>query len=524
MSHVSWNRQLGLALTLFTMGTLTYWLEYKHKPNREAADEQAKKLFALKESPVKTISITDAGKTLTLSCSDFAAKLCKPADNSKWEISAPAKLKADDANVNSLVSSLNNLSSNDVIDLKDESQEKKSSLLKEYGLDPASLKLTKSLKVTTESGETVLYLGQTHPMGDTVFAVQENVPAGQTATGKIDESRIYLVNTFLKANFDHDLTYWRNKKLFSLGSHEIASLKLESGGGGELTAERKEGNWILHAKQEDLAGDIENIDNLLTTASFLSAKSFISDNKNDAKAKAALAGFSKVLTLTLQKETQGTKMQAKGEKKEAPAPVQLTLFQKKPFSPTGTLLATLSNLDPLFELDPSTKERMDKNTKDLRLSKLITSMDKFSMKRLEFSGKPIGNTPLVLKNENGKWIFQSDKTEASSEKVQATLDKLSGNRIKDFLTGKALPTGEQDGLKMVMGDDKTEATRQFIFWKKDGKLYARDLQSKPTLPSGSLKRSEVLLIDTAVESGLPWTGDFFKVIQETKSETKSPKK
>ena len=72
MSHVSWNRQLGLALTLFTMGTLTYWLEYKHKPNREAADEQAKKLFALKESPVKTISITDAGKTLTLSCSDFA--------------------------------------------------------------------------------------------------------------------------------------------------------------------------------------------------------------------------------------------------------------------------------------------------------------------------------------------------------------------------------------------------------------------------------------------------------------------
>jgi hypothetical protein len=506
MSHVSWNRQLGLAIALFSLGTLTYWLEFKHKPSQEAASEESKKLFVLKDSPVKSVSLTDAGKTLTLTCSDFATNLCKPGDNSKWEVSEPARLKADDANVNSLISALNNLTSNDVIDLKDETQDKKASLLKEYGLDPASLKMAKTIKLTTNSGETLLYFGQTHPMGDSVFAVQEKVPAGQTATGKIDESHIYMIGTYFKANFDHDLAYWRNKKLFSISAREIASLKLEGGKEGSLMAEKKEGNWILHSKNEELDGDIENIDNLLNAATFLSAKSFVSDNKGDAKAKAALAGFSKVLTVTLQKE--------QGQAKELPAPVELNLFRKKPFTPTGKLLATLSNLDPLFELDPSTQERMNKTAKDLRLTKLITSMDKFSAKRLEFSGKPIGGPPLVLKNENGKWLFQSDKTEASGDKVQNTLDKLSGNRIQDFMVGKSIPAGEQDGLKVMIGDDKTEAKRHLIFWKKDGKLYARDLQ--PT----RAKKSEAYLIDTAVESGLPWTQDFFKVVKETKPEVK----
>src|SRR4051794_7112069 len=120
MSHVSWNRQLGLAVTLCALGTLAYWLEFKHKPNQEATDEQSKKLFLLKDTPVKSVTLTDAGKPVTLNCSDFAANLCKPGDNSKWEVSEPAKLKADDANVNSLISTLNDLSATDVIDLKDE--------------------------------------------------------------------------------------------------------------------------------------------------------------------------------------------------------------------------------------------------------------------------------------------------------------------------------------------------------------------------------------------------------------------
>jgi hypothetical protein len=321
MNPASWNRQLGLAVMLLTLGTLAYWLEFKHKPNQEAADEQSKKLFVLKTSPVKSVTLTDGSKTISINCTDFAANLCKPGDNSKWEISTPSKLKADDPNVNSLISSLNNLSSNDVIDLKDEPQDKKNALLKEYGLDAASLKSVKKIEVATGAGETVLYLGQTHPLGDSLFAAEEKVPAGQSPTGKIDESRVYLVGTYLKANFDHDLSYWRNKKLFSLGSHDVAFLKLESKN-GELSADRTDSKWTLHSRGEDLVGDLENIDNLLTTATFLSAKSFISDNKADAASKAALAGFSKVLTLTLRKEKTET-------------PIQLTLFQKKPFTATG---------------------------------------------------------------------------------------------------------------------------------------------------------------------------------------------
>src|SRR5690349_4056828 len=104
MSHVKWNRQLGLALTLFILGTLAYWIEFKHRPEKESSEEQAKRVFQIKDTPVQTITLTGGDQHLVFSCSDFSAKLCKPGDHSKWEILEPLRLKADDGNVNAFLS------------------------------------------------------------------------------------------------------------------------------------------------------------------------------------------------------------------------------------------------------------------------------------------------------------------------------------------------------------------------------------------------------------------------------------
>ena len=179
----------------------------------------------------------------------------------------------------------------------------------------------------------------------------------------------------------------------------------------------------------------------------------------------------------------------------------MTLYQSPPAGTPKKLYATISNLDPLFELDPSAKDRMDKSTKDLRLAKLITSMDRFGTKRLEFSGKPIGDKSLVLTQTDGKWMIQPDKTAVSNEKVQSLLDKLSGNRIKDFLTGSAIPAGESEGLTLTLGDDKDVKKRQILFWKNGNQLYGRDLLTA---------RKEAFTVDTIVQSELPWDRNYFK--------------
>ncbi|OFZ70602.1 MAG: hypothetical protein A3K03_11315 [Bdellovibrionales bacterium RIFOXYD1_FULL_44_7] len=496
MQSLNWRRPLALAAALLILGSFTYWLEYTHKPKKEETEGEAKKIFALRDSAVEFVKLIDGKKTFSFRCLDLDQNLCKPGDNSKWETTEPLKLRADDSNVNSLLTSISNLKANETIDLSIEPADKKAKLLNEYGLSQSDLSSAsvRRVEVTTKSGQkTVAYLGETHPIGDSIFAI-----AGKTSKNaknselKLDDNKVLLIPTFFKSTIDHDLTYWRDKKLFTMAVHQIDSFQL-NGKKAKLTAERKDGNWTIRTltSQDAIPGDIENIDNLLNAVTALTAKRFVSEKRNDQKWRAALAKTKPVLTMTVNSDPQ-----KKGEKKS----VTLTLFEKKGKANTTDLYATVSNLDPLFELNPSEKERLDKDVKDLRLSKLITSMERFTVKRLEFSGTFLGSSPLILSNKDGKWQTKDEKSEVSSDKVQNLLDRLSGNRISQFLQGKEVPIGADRGLLLVLGDESNEKKRQFVFWKSENRLYAKDLTATG---------KEAFLVDNAINDALPWNRDFF---------------
>ncbi len=454
MTQVSWKRQAGLGVALLVLGSGAYWLEFAHKPKKEKATEAAKKIFALDGTQIASFRIVDSARgAFTFKCVD-TAQLCKPGDNSKWEVAEPTKLKADDSNVNAVLTSANQLSSTETIDLSEESAEKRAALLREYRLDPESRKTGRQLEFTTTAGKTMsVFLGDTHPIGDSIFVARSG-----------DDAKVYLIPTFFKSNFDHDLTHWRDKKLLSLTAAQITGFQLD-GTKGAVSAERnKDGQWVLKsAGTQEMPGDPEHIDTLLSGTTYLTAKQFVSENKSDAKAKAALQGAKKAPTLVLQQEKE--------------KPITLTLFAKMAAKDKPALYATLSHLDPLYEVEPPAKEKLDKSVKDLRLSKLMTSMERYGFKRVEALGRAI-----------------------EGEKQQALLDKLSGNRIRDFLTGKAVPPGEDKGVTLTLGDEKEPKKRQLVFWKSGDGLYARDLLAK---------RKEILSVDPAIRDALPWDASFF---------------
>ena len=490
MNHVNWNKQLVLATTLFVLGSVVYWNEFKRRPQKEEQTEQGKKALSLKDTPIETLRIVGGGKAFLFKCADLGAKLCKPGDNSKWELEEPSKLKADDSNVGSLLSTLNNLNFTESISLTDETPEKRAALLKEYGLDPDSRKSENGRRITvkTSKGVNSLYLGLAHPIGEGILSVLERE--------KLEDSRVLILPSYFKTQFEHDLNFWRDKKIFSLGAHEIESFKL-AGHKSNLSGERKDGQWLLKSKGEELAGDLENVDSLLSSVTYLTAKGFAAEDKKSAAGRKILSEAKTGILITLQKQ--------QGSDAKKPAPFTITFYEKgktgkgKDAKPEK-LFVTVSTLDPVFELDPYVKDRVDKEVKELRLAKLITSMERFTAKRLEFSGKPIGTPPLVLLNKDSKWVSEADNTTAKPEKIQATLEKLSGNRIKEFLQGSAIPSGESDGLRLILGDEKSNSKRSLVFWKKDKKLFAKDLQSN---------RKEVFLLDDSIDSELPWDRNFF---------------
>jgi hypothetical protein len=138
--------------------------------------------------------------------------------------------------------------------------------------------------------------------------------------------------------------------------------------------------------------------------------------------------------------------------------------------------------------------------KEFRLATLITAMERFGAKRITFSGSPLGPTPLVFTQDGGKWSHTGQSTAAPTDKLVRLLDKLSGNHIQDFLVGSAIPAGEKDGVKLVLGDEKGTDSRELLFWKKNELLYGRDLKSG---------RNEAFLVEKSLETELPWKPDFY---------------
>lgn len=485
---VSWVRPFILSVTLLVLGGFAYWLEFKHKPEVETAEENEKKIFSLKTSPIDTISISNGTQHYELHCEDAAAKLCKAGDNSKWKLVQPLQTKADDSNANSFVSALNNLQSAESIDLSTETPEKRASLLKEYGLSPEQRNApeAKKIVVKTTAGTTTLFVGATHPITNNYFAISQT-------DSKLNDSKILMLAQYFKSNLEHDLNYWRDKKILAVAVSDISSFKIEKKGEPAVHAERKDGNWLLNG---EFAGDKENIETMLNSLAFLNATKFVSNEKNDKTAKDALKGAKEYLTFTYVAKDK---------------PTTITLFEKpvpgEKEERKWLLFATVSTSDPLYEVQNGTRNQLGKKVQDLRLSKLLTAMERFGAKRLEFSGKPIGDKPLILVAQNDKWVTDPDKVVVSNIKVQNTLDRLSGNRIREFYEGAKIPAGEKDGLKIVLSDEKGAKKREFVFWKSGNNLFARDLASK---------RNEAFLVDPAITGGLPWNRDFFNVSQGKK--------
>lgn len=516
MSQPNWKRPLALAVLLVVLGLGAFWLEYKHKPASEQKEEQARKVFALKDKAIDSIRMIEGSRNFAFRCTDPEGKLCKPGDNAQWELTQPLKVSGDDSNVNSLVSSLNNVTASDTIDLGTETEQKRAQLLKEYGLapemrqSPGARRIEVSLKDGTHQ---VAYLGESHPVGDSMFVA---VGKGPENPPQVDETKVYLVPSYIKGNFERDLTYWRNKKLVQLATHQVRAFTV-SGRHGKIRGERKDGQWILASgKNSDIPGDIESVDSLIAGATYLTARGFVAENKSSPKAKAELAKFRAFLTFAIEPEV-------KGEEKSDP--VVLTLYESKapmidesepeeghshddghghaghhhgdaPKPKKHLIYATVSNLDPVYSMDPGTRNRLDKSLQELRLTKLITSIDRFNTKKLEFSGAQLGDKTLTLANQDGKWAAEGTTTPVDSERVQALLDQLSGNRILEFIPEAKAPTGQDSGLRFTLFDEKNEPKRRIVFWQNAQKLYAKDLMTS---------RSEIFRVDPSLKDALPWS-------------------
>lgn len=462
----SYGKQLILAAILFSFGSGAYWLVYSKKPKEEAQKVDAKKVFVLTDQKVKTFEISGmpslpknsaaptaapAPLAVVLSCLSLGEGLCKSEDNSKWELLAPLKTKAEDTTISSLLKNLANLASSDVIDLSTESPEKRQSLLKDYGLsaeqraDPK----TQKIRFTLEDGRVLTaYFGVRHPIAEDVFAVLE--------TTSVDENRVFMVPEWQLSVFNQRTSYFRDKRLLSLTDKEVNQFKIIQSqkitGKIEASKDEQTQKWTLASGGRKVAGDQDTIEGFLAGTVFLNAKDYIAEKKDSPGGKKALAGLKSIFDLELKTKTASKRLRV--------------------FKGAKSLYGTIDDQDPIFELDSFAFDKLDKNFDEFRVSKLIGVTDRYAVNHLfiEYQGaNPFKQE--VLKEAGGLWKIAG--TESARGRVEGMLDRLTSKIVKGF-TGPA-PGGEV--LKITFGKTPKEPLHQIQFWKKGSQLFARDLTS-----------------------------------------------
>jgi len=485
----NWKISFLLAILLTGLTYLVFWLEFKHNPQQEEAQLQLKKPFPLKDLQINNISIKTNENSFVFQCLDLDKNLCKPGDRSNWEVVSPIKLKADSSHIESLLSHLNKLTYKDTIDLSLESPKEKKVLLDDYGLSPS---LIKTITVTTVSDSFTVKFGNKAPITNNHYLINEK-----------DNSKVHLVGAHLANFFKKPLTHWRDKKIFAFSPHEVSAFSLDNKN-GTITAKKENNRWLIKKDNSTSynSGDIESIDRFLNAVSYIKTKEFATESKASVKSKKLLNNSKITVKFSFAKKDLNNKNE-----------IKLEIFEtqkkgKKGQSETDKLFAKVSNLDPLFELNKTTSKKFLKSLDDFRLTKLITSMERFSAKKLEFAGNPFGPTPVIIQSSNSDWNYAggSKSKLLDKKKITSFLDKISGNPIKEFLSGKNIPPGEKKGIQFTLKADGDSIKRKFLFWKNKNKLYAKDLLST---------KKEAFLIDLKLKNHIPWKKDFFET-KETK--------
>lgn len=507
-----------MAVALLVLGSFAFWLEYKHKPEEEAALAANKKVFSqynFKELNILSIEIADGDKTYHFDCEDAQ---CKAGNNSKWKMTAPIQTHGEDSNINGFISAATALESTEVFDLKDETPEKRAALIKEYGLAKETLPTAFVRKVTlkTPKGQVVAYLGNPHPISQDIFTAVEELGPNDKPAGRINENKVYLIPSHFKSYFGHDETYWRDKKIANFSGGEVDSFDItrkkisptDTSKEKAFSVHRSGKDWMIKVGSEEFPGDNENIETFLNSMTYLNAKNFISNNKNDKIARDLLKGTKPVATVTL-------------KRKAGAAPVTFDVFEKPSSTPDmkekghakevdkklkdeeARIFVTVSNADPLYELVNADQGKLNKSVKDLRLAKLLSTTDRFAVRKIMVESSTF-DKPLTLVSKDAKWVYENEKEEPVNETVQKTLDRISGNRVRDFLTGSAIAPGENKGITLTLSDEKGAVRAKIVFWKAKGILYARDLNSQQ--PSS---KKSAFMVDSTVTDGLPWERGYF---------------
>ena len=243
-----WKTYVALAVAA-GLGAYIYFVERKRpEPSTEKPKE---KVFTLDRSKVKAITLSPQGGD--------EVRLVKEKDG--WRMTAPTDVAADSTEVDSLLSTLESLQSEDVVT-------ESPGPVAEYGLDKP--KNTVSVTVEGAKDPLVLILGEKTPDGNAIYA---RTPA---------RPRVFTVASYMEGSLGKKPFDLRDRDLLHVKRDAVRTLEVTGPEGGYALARNAGGEWAFTSPLATAAGRW-SVDGLLGTLESLRMDSVADESPKDLK-------------------------------------------------------------------------------------------------------------------------------------------------------------------------------------------------------------------------------------------------
>jgi hypothetical protein len=234
---------LGLGL-----GAYIYFVEAER--DLTAPEDRREKVFAVETGKIEEIEVRSAeGQTTTLR-----------KNGDEWQIVAPVTAPADEYTVSSIVSTLETLEMQRVL-------EDNPTSVSQFGLEP--VRLSVSFKVAGDSTPRRLNIGAKTPTGSDLYARVEGQP------------RLFLIAGYLEDTLNRSTFDLRDKSVLAFDRTAVDSIRIAPAGGAPVTLARKGADWRVTGPV-DTRAESSAVDTLINRAAQATFKAVLAGEPGPA--------------------------------------------------------------------------------------------------------------------------------------------------------------------------------------------------------------------------------------------------
>lgn len=404
---------LVLLVVAAALGAFVYY-DSKKPP---AEDKKQEKVFAeLQADKIDQVTVKGAAGEQTTLQKQGAA----------WQITQPAAVPADEAEISGITTNLASLQVQRVVD--DQPTD-----LKQYGLDPARV------DIAFKAG------GKDHRL-----LLGAKTPAGADVYAKLPESpRVFLVSSYLETTFNKTTFDLRDKTILKVDRDKVDRVELQTPG-RTVTIAKQGAEWRITAPT-DARADFGAVEGILGRLNTSPMKSIVAPDVQDPKALKQYGLDTPVATVRV---SSGSSQAGLAIGKSAGE---------------GTVYAKDLSRPMVFTVEAALADELKKPADEFRVKDLFDARA-FNTTRVEATRA--GQTVAFEKDKDAwKQVTPAAKP-ADTAKVDALLTALAATRATGF-EEKAAATGlETPELTIAVKFDEGKQEK-VTFARKDGNAFAR---------------------------------------------------